>query len=146
MELNHPSVLQKLWCRNSSTISALSENRFSAVIGQCRITDQPLSSINTRIDGDFSVKMEAAEYVTETYGIPCSPKTLAKLACVSSDGPPFRCRAFPAVPDLGPRCLGALENWAAGSFNVRSPDRRLTPENENPAARFLARGSASTPG
>jgi hypothetical protein len=35
-------------------------------------------------------RSEAAEYVTETYGIPCSPKTLAKLACVSSDGPPFR--------------------------------------------------------
>jgi hypothetical protein len=35
-------------------------------------------------------RTEAAEYVTRTYGIPCSPKTLAKLACVSSDGPPFR--------------------------------------------------------
>jgi hypothetical protein len=32
----------------------------------------------------------AAEYVTATYGFPCSPKTLAKLACVSSEGPPFR--------------------------------------------------------
>ena len=31
----------------------------------------------------------AAQYVTEIY-FPCSPKTLAKLACVSSDGPPFR--------------------------------------------------------
>src|SRR5713101_3632814 len=37
-------------------------------------------------------RTEAAKYVTETYGFPCSPKTLAKLACVSSDGPPF-CRA-----------------------------------------------------
>ena len=35
-------------------------------------------------------RTEAANYVTETYGIPCSPKTLAKLACVSSKGPPFR--------------------------------------------------------
>jgi hypothetical protein len=35
-------------------------------------------------------RTEAAKYVTENYGIPCSPKTLAKLACVSSDGPPFR--------------------------------------------------------
>ena len=25
-------------------------------------------------------RTEAAAYVTETYGIPCSPKTLAKLA------------------------------------------------------------------
>jgi hypothetical protein len=29
-------------------------------------------------------RTEAAKYVTETYGFPCSPKTLAKLACVSS--------------------------------------------------------------
>ena len=35
-------------------------------------------------------RTEAARYVTETYGFPCSPKTLAKLACVSSEGPPFR--------------------------------------------------------
>jgi hypothetical protein len=28
---------------------------------------------------------EAAEYVTKRYGIPCSPKTLAKLACISSE-------------------------------------------------------------
>ena len=35
-------------------------------------------------------RSEAAKYVEETYGIPCAPKTLAKLACVSSDGPPFR--------------------------------------------------------
>jgi hypothetical protein len=35
-------------------------------------------------------RTEAAKYVTETYGFPCSPKTLAKLACVSSHGPPFR--------------------------------------------------------
>ena len=40
-------------------------------------------------------RTEAAEYVTETYGIPCSPKTLAKLACVSSDGPPFRMVPLP---------------------------------------------------
>jgi hypothetical protein len=38
----------------------------------------------------FLRRKEAAEYVTETYGFPCSPKTLAKIACVSSDGPPFR--------------------------------------------------------
>ena len=35
-------------------------------------------------------RSDAAKYVTETYGFPCSPKTLAKLACVSSEGPPFR--------------------------------------------------------
>ncbi len=30
-------------------------------------------------------RTEAAKYVTETYGFPCSPKTLAKLACVGLD-------------------------------------------------------------
>ena len=35
-------------------------------------------------------RTKAAEYIQSNYGIPCSPKTLAKLACVSSDGPPFR--------------------------------------------------------
>ena len=35
-------------------------------------------------------RQEAAQYVTDTYGLPCSPRTLAKLACVSSRGPPFR--------------------------------------------------------
>jgi len=32
-------------------------------------------------------RSEAARYVVENYGIPCAPKTLAKLACVSSEGP-----------------------------------------------------------
>jgi hypothetical protein len=59
----------------------------------------------------------AAEYVTETYGIPCSPKTLAKLACVSSDGPPFRLAGrFPLYPVSG------LDEWAQSKIGplVRS--------------------------
>ena len=35
-------------------------------------------------------RKEAAKYITDTYGFPCSPNTLAKLACISSDGPRFR--------------------------------------------------------
>ena len=31
-------------------------------------------------------RTDAAKYVVETYNVPCSPKTLAKLACVSSEG------------------------------------------------------------
>jgi hypothetical protein len=34
-------------------------------------------------------RIQAAKYITDTYGIPCSPKTLAKYACVGG-GPPFR--------------------------------------------------------
>ena len=62
-------------------------------------------------------RTEAAEYVTETYGIPCSPKTLAKLACVSSDGPPFRLAGrFPLYPTSG------LDTWAKSKIGplVRS--------------------------
>jgi hypothetical protein len=52
-------------------------------------------------------RTEAAKYVTETYGFPCSPKTLTKLACVSSEGPPFRMAGrFPLYPIPG------LDAWA----------------------------------
>lgn len=62
-------------------------------------------------------RAEAAEYVTCTYGIPCSPRTLAKLACIGSDGPRFR-KAGPFVmyaPD-------DLDAWAEGKLGplVRS--------------------------
>jgi hypothetical protein len=66
----------------------------------------------------------AAEYVTETYGFPCSPKTLAKLACVCSDGPPFR-RAgrIPLYPTSG------LDSWAQNKIGplVRSTSQVRQP-------------------
>jgi hypothetical protein len=52
-------------------------------------------------------RTEAAKYITNTYGFPCSPKWLAKLACISSDGPPFRLAGrFPLYPTSG------LDAWA----------------------------------
>ena len=74
---------------------------------------------NTVIDANDRLlrRSEAAKYVVETYNVPCSPKTLAKLACVSSDGPPFR-RAgrFPLYPVSG------LDAWAKSKIGplVRS--------------------------
>jgi hypothetical protein len=62
-------------------------------------------------------RTEAASYVTTLYGMPCSPKTLAKLACVSSDGPPFRLAGrFPLYPTSG------LDVWARSKIGplVRS--------------------------
>jgi len=59
----------------------------------------------------------AADYVEATYGIPCSPKTLAKLACVSSHGPPFRLAGrFPLYP------ISGLDAWARAKIGplVRS--------------------------
>lgn len=52
-------------------------------------------------------RAEAAAYITATYNIPCSPKTLAKLACVSSEGPAFRkAGRFPLYP------VSELDAWA----------------------------------
>jgi len=51
-------------------------------------------------------RKEAAKYVVDTYNLPCSPKTLAKLACVSSEGPPFHAGRFPLYPVSG------LDAWA----------------------------------
>jgi hypothetical protein len=35
----------------------------------------------------FLRRHDAAKYVRERWGIPCATRTLAKIACVSSDGP-----------------------------------------------------------
>jgi hypothetical protein len=58
----------------------------------------------------------AAKYITDTYGIPCSPKTLAKYACVGG-GPPFRLAGrFPLYP------VSSLDAWAQSKIGplVRS--------------------------
>jgi hypothetical protein len=73
-------------------------------------------------------RSEAAKYVTETYGIPCSPKTLAKLACVSSDGPAFRMAGrIPLYP------VPNLDDWAEAKIGplVRSTSQlaRCPPRN-----------------
>jgi hypothetical protein len=78
--------------------------------------------MNTNLDDTAKTerllrRTEAATYVTDTYGLPCSPKTLAKLACVSSDGPPFRLAGrFPLYPTSG------LDTWAQSKIGplVRS--------------------------
>jgi hypothetical protein len=62
-------------------------------------------------------RTEAAKYVTDTFGLPCSPRTLAKLACVSSRGPPFRLAGrTPLYPTSG------LDEWAQSKIGplVRS--------------------------
>lgn len=69
-------------------------------------------------------RAEAAKYVTDTYGIPCSPKTLAKIACVASDGPPFRLAGrTPLYPTSG------LDEWA---HNKIGPLVRSTSEMRRP--------------
>jgi hypothetical protein len=52
-------------------------------------------------------RAQAAQYVTENYGFPCSPKTLAKLASVGSAGPAFRLAGrVPLYP------VSELDTWA----------------------------------
>jgi hypothetical protein len=68
-------------------------------------------------------RVEAAKYVTDTYGIPCSPKTLAKIACVSSDGPPIRMVGrIPLYPKPG------LDAWAQKKIGplVRSTSEAMS--------------------
>lgn len=68
-------------------------------------------------------RAEAAKYVVETYNVPCSPKTLAKLACVCSNGPPFRLAGrFPLYPTSG------LDAWALAKIGplVRSTSEART--------------------
>jgi len=62
-------------------------------------------------------RSDAAKYVAETYGFPCSPRTLAKLACVSTDGPAFRkAGRVPLYPQ------SSLDAWAQSKIGplVRS--------------------------
>src|SRR6516162_10907641 len=75
-------------------------------------------------------RTQAAKYVTDTYGFPCSPRTLAKLACVSSRGPPFRLAGrIPLYP------IDGLDTWAQSKIGplvrstseVRRPGRLLQP-------------------
>jgi hypothetical protein len=68
-------------------------------------------------------RTEAAEYVTATYGIPCSPKTLAKIACLDSNGPPFRMAGrIPLYPKPG------LDAWAQSKIGplVRSTSEAMS--------------------
>jgi hypothetical protein len=68
-------------------------------------------------------RSQAAKYVENTYNVPCSPKTLAKLACVSSNGPPFLLAGrFPLYPTSG------LDAWALAKFGplVRSTSEART--------------------
>jgi hypothetical protein len=82
-------------------------------------------------------RSEAAQYVVKTYNMPCSPKTLAKLACVSSEGPPFRLAGrFPLYPTSG------LDAWAQSKIG---PLIRSTSEvrRGRPALRFPSRDSVN---
>jgi hypothetical protein len=65
----------------------------------------------------FLRRADAAKYIVETYSVPCSAKTLAKIACIGSGGPPFRkAGRFPLYPVSG------LDAWVQSKIGplVRS--------------------------
>jgi hypothetical protein len=74
--------------------------------------------MNTKSDANTNPerhlrRVAAAKYVVETHNVPCSPKTLAKLACVSSAGPPFRLMGrFPLYP------ISGLDAWALAKLKL----------------------------
>ena len=85
-------------------------------------TDHPAASNETAPERHLR-RSEAAKYVVETYNVPCSPKTLAKLACISSTGPPFRLAGrFPLYPTSG------LDAWALAKIGplIRSTSEART--------------------
>jgi hypothetical protein len=61
---------------------------------------------------------DAAKYVRERWGIPCATRTLAKIACISSDGPEMHYAG--RVPLY---TIEALDTWAS---NKIGPPRRST--------------------
>lgn len=78
-------------------------------------------------------RTEAAKYVTENFGFPCSPKTLAKLACVSSEGPPFclagRTPLYP-VPNLDAWAQSKIGPLVRSTSDVRRGGSGIARESD----------------
>jgi hypothetical protein len=55
----------------------------------------------------------AAKYVRERWGLPCATRTLAKIACVSSDGPEMHYAG--RVPLY---TVESLDDWASKKISV----------------------------
>src|SRR5215475_8873330 len=97
---------------------------------RCEDFMHPIQNEKAKLDRLLR-RLRAAEYITDTYGIPCSPKTLAKLACVGG-GPPFRLAGrFPLYPVSG------LDEWARSKIG---PLVRSTSELNGCARRRRAEG------
>ncbi|WP_437871983.1 hypothetical protein ACSD7O_07180 [Methylorubrum extorquens] len=55
----------------------------------------------------------AAAYIVERYGIPCSPKTLAKLACLGGGPAFYKAGRIPLYADAD------LDAWACAKLSPR---------------------------
>src|SRR4051794_37218725 len=84
-------------------------------------------------------RAQAAKYVVETYNVPCSPKTLAKLACVSSDGG-LRSDSQDASRSIPPPASTSGRKARSARWFDRPRKYGALPKphkRKNPAARFL---------
>ena len=61
----------------------------------------------------------AAKFIEDRHGIPCSPKTLAKLACIGGGPAFYKAGRIPLYADAD------LDAWAAGKLS-----RRVTSTSE----------------
>jgi hypothetical protein len=77
--------------------------------------------MNEVIPPRFLRRADAAKYVRERWGVPCATRTLAKLACISSDGPEMHYAG--RIPLYAPE---SLDNWAAKKIG---PPRNSTSDN-----------------
>ena len=71
----------------------------------------------------FYRRAAAAKYIREQWGIPCEGRTLAKIACVSSDGPEMHYAG--RIPLY---TIEALDAWASKKIG---PPRRSTSDRSD---------------
>ena len=77
----------------------------------------------------FLRRSAAAQYVREKWGVPCSQAWLAKLACVSTQGPPYHKAGRTPLYDPAD-----LDLWA---------EKRLGPKRRSTSEPYAARESAT---
>jgi hypothetical protein len=70
----------------------------------------------------FLRRADAAKYIREKWGIPCAARTLAKIACVSSDGPEMHYAG--RVPLYAPKSLDAWAVKKIGPARYSTSDYR----------------------
>jgi hypothetical protein len=78
----------------------------------------------------FLRRADAAKYIREKWGIPMAPRTLAKIACVSSDGPEMHYAG--RIPLYTPKSLDA---WAVKKIG---PPRYSTSDYRTAGAASIA--------
>jgi hypothetical protein len=84
-----------------------------------------------RMGPKYFRRNQAAEYVRNHWGIPCAPSWLAKLACVSTKGPPFYKAGRTVLYDPAD-----LDEWARGRIGAK---RQSTSALDAPRQRLQRR-------